>query len=554
MYWILRLEAQNRMHGKLHAHVLICLMHAERAKQHITASLQNLIMPIYLVVKSFARLFCIEKKCLRGNRAECVYGYPVKELSEVTKYDNDKKVVIYRRISEKEDERVCSFVPSFKAVTRSHGSTNIATDSLTAAYLAKHIMKNIPAGNVSVGDLNMPQLLRPEKPAVEQRMRGYISMLSQSVQEIALLAMEIPIVWRSHKVELLTTKGPNAVARGWSNGHLWNGRPGGAKYLKYLDREAEGSATMTMEQYFSKHNFEGGKQVEPTIAYLMPPMIKNIDDIQVAAWYFILKKTPHNRTSDVVDVTQRKRTFSQSCVELGLVGSEEYRAIYESSVDHCCDIASGSGCAERIVLIEWAKELNQWHSLIGMKSKYSDRLIGEAWEIYSSQFERIETPVSSEGENNDGVDVDINRYLESEAIGGEMIIVEDDIGTILEDSASIEIDITNDGYFYDDPHKVIALPNDVQQVANHLKTEQWIVWLDIICDRVMVTNRDKEQMFRLVTGMAGTGKTRLILCLQETFEQMGIKFLTTAPSAIVAQRIGGRTVQSQHAMHLQAAP
>lgn len=113
------------MHGKLHAHALMRLMHAERAKQHITASLRDLIYANLPCCEIFFATFLHRRRVLGGSRADFARGHPVKELSEGAKFDNDKKVVICRRMSEKE-ERARLFAPSFKAVARSGRSNDIA--------------------------------------------------------------------------------------------------------------------------------------------------------------------------------------------------------------------------------------------------------------------------------------------------------------------------------------------------------------------------------------------------------------------------------------------
>ena len=112
-----------------------------------------------------------------------------------------------------------------------------------------------------------------------------------------------------------------------------------------MARKGSHTDFLTIEEYFTKYNFDGGQRKLPTIAYILLPPIKCVDDIQRAAWYFVLKRRPHRQISEVVDITQSRRTFAQSCVELGIVGSAEGRQVYKSFIDKACKLSSITGIA-----------------------------------------------------------------------------------------------------------------------------------------------------------------------------------------------------------------
>ena len=156
-----------------------------------------------------------------------------------------------------------------------------------AAYLAKSVTKRRPVGLVRRADLENFQLLRPDSEQKEAGIKKYVSMSSQSIQEIALQALNMSIIDRSHDFDLLYAVTPDKCFKSWSNGHFWRGKPGGADYASHLARKGPDVENMAIEAYFSVFNFHGGKRKRPCIAYLLLPPVPIVKDIRRAAWYFI---------------------------------------------------------------------------------------------------------------------------------------------------------------------------------------------------------------------------------------------------------------------------
>eukprot|EP00172_Hildenbrandia_rubra_P003251 Plantae.Rhodophyta-Hildenbrandia_rubra.ctg4963.p2 GENE.Plantae.Rhodophyta-Hildenbrandia_rubra.ctg4963~~Plantae.Rhodophyta-Hildenbrandia_rubra.ctg4963.p2 ORF type:complete len:731 (-),score=105.95 Plantae.Rhodophyta-Hildenbrandia_rubra.ctg4963:1346-3538(-) len=296
----------------------------------------------------------------------------------------------------------------------------------------------------------------------------------------------------------------------------------------------------------------------------MLPIIYSAQDMQVVAWHFILKRHPHKQTSDVIDCSQKLRSHAQSCVELGLVGSEEDRSPYNMSGDRHLDLASGSGIAERVVIIEWAKELNRWHGLIGMHSKCTEKLMSQAWSACSDTFEKIERSISTSSDaQNDEFFEDAEAFLgdlQVEGIyeGAEIFQGASDIGCKElggEDDESLNGElseasiVTLDQWLCDAERRVIAMPKILHEEAKMLKTEQWLLWLGVVCGQHMAQSKDRRQMLRLIVGMAEAGKTCLLRVIMATLNKMGEKCLPTAPAGIAAQKIDGRAIHAHHGIN-----